>query len=81
MAHDHHKFIKGRIIDSNTVADSSGKQIDILDGGLPKNTTHITIRNDSVPDGNIVIGAYIRGRDMPITVRGKFKDDDAEQKL
>jgi hypothetical protein len=74
MPRDDHKFQNGTIVDDNTVrgyVEGNLLNIEVLDGGLPKNTTRVTVRDTRTPSGEIVMGAFVQGREGPVTVIGK----------
>ncbi len=66
------------ILDKNTVhglVNGGDKDIEVLHGGLPEGTYKVLMRTDAnkLPDTQVVLGAYISGRDMPVTCIGQIK--------
>ena len=66
-----------KIIDNNTVngsIDGMQKSIKVLDGGLPEGTYKVVIKKTSnnLPETQVVLGAYIKGRTNPLTCIGEI---------
>jgi hypothetical protein len=74
------QFQAGTIINDTTVegvVDGRRVEIEILYGGLPKNTLHVTVRKNELPEGLIVVGAFVRNKDLPLTMVGRIRSNES----